>query len=222
MEARKDNAKSQFDSWSAWYDRSLLQRIFFGPTHAAMLEALERQPENCSILDVGCGTGLLAAKILDSSTTNFVVGVDLSPGMIEQAQQTCRPFGARARFVVGDSEHLPFPNASFDVLTCSHSFHHYPNQESVVLEFARVLKPNGVLLLADANRDNLWGWALFDGFVNWLEGGVSHCSAKRFSGLLDEAGFQMVAQRKGGWIMPWMVNHAVRRRVVVTTPRRAA
>jgi ubiquinone/menaquinone biosynthesis C-methylase UbiE len=222
MEARKDNAKSQFDSWSGWYDRSLLQRIFFGPTHAAMLESLDRLPANSSILDVGCGTGLLAAKMLASSPTNFVVGIDLSSGMIEQAQQSCQQFGAQARFVVGDSEHLPFPNSSFDALTCSHSFHHYPNQESVVREFARVLKPNGMLLLADANRDGLWGWALFDGFVNWLEGGVSHCSAAKFRDLFADAGFEMVTQRKGGWIMPWMVNHAVRRRVVVSTPRRAA
>jgi ubiquinone/menaquinone biosynthesis C-methylase UbiE len=221
MEARKDNAKSQFDSWSGWYDRSLLQRVFFGPTHAAMLESLDRLPNNSSILDVGCGTGLLAAKLLASSPTNFVVGVDLSPGMIEQARQRCQPFGSRARFVVGDSEQMPFPTASFDILTCSHSFHHYPNQELVVREFARVLRPNGMLLLADANRDGVWGWALFDGFVNWLEGGVSHCSAKRFHNLLDAAGFEMVTQRKGGWIMPWMVNHALRRRVAVETPRAA-
>lgn len=222
MDDRKDNAKSQFDSWSGWYDRSILQRIFFGPTHAAMLEALKKVPSNSSILDVGCGTGMLAAKLLSSSPDNFVVGVDLSSGMIEQAQQACKPFGSRTRFVVGDSEHLPFPSGSFDAVTCSHSFHHYPNQEAVVREFARVLRPNGVLLLADANRDNLWGWALFDGYVNWLEGGVSHCSAKRFRELLDAAGFDVVTQQRGGWIMPWMVNHAVRRAVAVEAPRRAA
>jgi ubiquinone/menaquinone biosynthesis C-methylase UbiE len=187
-----------------------------------MLQTLGRLSDSASILDVGCGTGLLAAKILASSPTNFVVGVDLSPGMIDQAQQTCQPFGARARFVVGDSEHLPFPNASFDALTCSHSFHHYPNQEAVVREFARVLKPNGVLLLADANRDGLWGWALFDGFVNWLEGGVSHCSAAKFRSLLDAAGFDVQEQKRGGWVMPWMVNYAVRRAAGVEAPRQAA
>jgi ubiquinone/menaquinone biosynthesis C-methylase UbiE len=221
MNDRKDNAKSQFDSWSRWYDRSILQTIFFGPTHAAIIEALGRLPDDAMILDVGCGTGLLAERLLSSSAAT-VVGVDLSPGMVEHAQERCRRFGDRARFLVGDSEHLPVASHAFDVVTCCHSFHHYPNQAAVALEFARVLKSNGTLLLADANRDGLWGWALFDGFVNWLEGGVSHCSAARFRDLLDGADFDVVSQKKGGWIMPWMVNRAVRRVVAAQAPRRAA
>jgi ubiquinone/menaquinone biosynthesis C-methylase UbiE len=222
MHIRKNNARSQFDSWSRWYDRSLLQTIFFGPTHTAILDSLKRLPPGASVLDVGCGTGLLAAKILHAHPTVQVFGMDLSPGMVNVANERCEVFGDRATFVVGDSEHLPYPDRSFDAVTCSHSFHHYPKQSAVVTEFARVLKPHGVLLLADANRDCLWGWALFDGYVNWLEGGVSHCSARQFRDLLAEAGFDVVAQNKGGFLMPWMVNHGVRRAAAVEAPRRAA
>src|SRR5262249_37219532 len=157
-----------------------------------------------------------------SSTDATVVGVDLSSGMVDQATLRCQRYGARGRFIVGDSEHLPVADRSCDVVTCSHSFHHYPNQLAVMREFARVLKPNGRLVLADANRDDLWGWVLFDGFVNWMEGGVAHCSAARFRELLDAAGFDVVAQERGGWLMPWMVNVGVRRSVAADAPRRAA
>jgi ubiquinone/menaquinone biosynthesis C-methylase UbiE len=219
---RKDSAKSQFDSWSRWYDRSILQRIFFGPTHRAILESLDAVVTGSAILDVGCGTGLLAEKLLEASPEITVTGVDLAPGMIDHAFKRCERFGQRAQFLVGDSERLPFADRTFDAVTCSHSFHHYPNQPVVVTEFARVLKTKGVLLLADANRDCLWGRLLFDGFVNWLEGGVTHCSAARFRELLEGAGLEVVAQKKGGFIMPWMVNRAVRRAIAVQPLRRAA
>ena len=220
MHARKTNAKTQFDSWSRWYDRSVLQTIFFGPTHAAILDALGPLPEGAAVLDVGCGTGILAEQLLESTTAQ-VRGVDLSPGMVQCAEERCGRFGERARFVVGDSEHLPFPNAAFDVVTCCHSFHHYPNQWAVVDEFARVLKPQGTLFLADADTGSFWGQRLYNGFVNWLEGGVVHCSDVRFRNLFQHAGFEMIAQKRGGWIMPWMVNVGVRR-AVAEAPRRAA
>jgi ubiquinone/menaquinone biosynthesis C-methylase UbiE len=222
MDGRKTSAKNQFDSWSRWYDRSILQFIFFGPTHRAILRSLDSVTTGSTILDVGCGTGLLAEKLLKSSPDVSVVGVDLAPGMIHHAEQRCERFGERAKFMVGDSEHLPFADRTFDAVTCSHSFHHYPNQPAVVAEFSRVLKSKGVLLLADANTDCLWGKVLFDGFVNWLEGGVTHCSPSRFRELLDGAGFDVVAQKKGGFIMPWMVNRAVRRAVGVLPLRKAA
>ena len=222
MDRRKDSAKSQFDSWSRWYDRSLLQLIFFGPTHRAILSSLDAVVTGSAILDVGCGTGLLAEKLLDASPEITVVGIDLAQGMIKHAEQRCKRFGDRATFLVGDSEHLPFPDRTFDAVTCSHSFHHYPNQPAVVAEFARVLKSKGLLLLADANTDCLWGKLLFDGFVNWLEGGVTHCSPNRFRELLEGAGFDVVTQKKGGFIMPWMVNRAVRRTAGVLPLRKAA
>jgi len=221
MHARKDNAKTQFDSWSRWYDGSLLQPIFFRPTQEAIIELLNDVTTKTSVLDVGCGTGRLAEQLLDSSPAT-VIGVDLSPGMVGQAQLRCERFGKRGAFIIGDSEHLPVASNSVDVVTCSHSFHHYPNQLAVMREFARVLKPHGTLLLADANRDQVWGWALYDGFVNWLEGGVQHCSAARFRELLDAAGFDVVSQTHGGWIMPWMINRAVCRVVAAEAPRRAA
>ena len=62
----------------------------------------------------------------------------------------CRDkLGEKADLRVGDSENLPFGNESFDVVTCTDSFHHYPHPGNVLLEFKRVLKCEGHIIIAD-------------------------------------------------------------------------
>ena len=56
---------------------------------------------------------------------------------------------SHTEFVVGDCEHLPFAEESFDAVICSNSFHHYPNPKNAVMEFYKVLRNGGTLLLAD-------------------------------------------------------------------------
>jgi len=91
------------------------------------------------------------------------------------------------------------------VVTCSHSFHHYPRQEAVVREMCRVLRPGGKLLLIDGNRDGWWGWLVFDMAVTWLEGEVHHCSANRLKQLFAAAGFEKVNQIRRGSLAPFML-----------------
>ena len=63
------------------------------------------------------------------------------------------------RFVAGDCENLPFAENSFDVVTCSMSFHHYPNPESFFHSLSRVLRPGGRLILRDmASRSAFMMW----------------------------------------------------------------
>ncbi|HWQ18651.1 MAG TPA: methyltransferase domain-containing protein [Methanotrichaceae archaeon] len=50
---------------------------------------------------------------------------------------------------MGDSEHLPWRDESFDIVTCIASFHHYPNPQRVLMEMRRVLRPGGNVIIAD-------------------------------------------------------------------------
>lgn len=90
------------------------------------------------ILEVGCGTGLVLARIAEFART--AKGVDLSPGMLDKA---------RARnldVTVGSATELPFPDSSFDV-TCSFKvLAHVPNIELALKEMARVTRPGGHIL----------------------------------------------------------------------------
>jgi len=161
------------------------------------------------ILDVGSGTGVFATRLADEFPEANVWGVDLSLHMLEKGRERLNGLSSRLAYVNGDSEHLPFADSSFDVITCNHSFHHYPNQLRAIEEMHRVLRPDGRLFLVDAYVDSLWGKFVFDVCVVAVEGRVAHCSARKFRRLLSGGGFANVQQRVGGWrLVPFLVTMA--------------
>src|SRR5438128_456431 len=74
------DARREFDRWSRRYDRTWLQRYFFKPSHRMLLETLG--DDDRDILDVGCGTGRFAARVLRHFPLARVWGLDLSDGML--------------------------------------------------------------------------------------------------------------------------------------------
>lgn len=98
------------------------------------------------VLDVGCGPGLLLRTLADQYPQLHLAGLDIAPEMVKVAQGR---LGERADIRLGESESLPWPDASFNYIFCIDSFHHYPNGKKVIHEFRRVLTRDGHLLLAD-------------------------------------------------------------------------
>lgn len=198
----KSAAKHQFERWAHSYDRSVLQRLVFGPSYRAFLEELARwrlgNPDPFEMLDVGCGTGTWPAMVAATTLpARRIVGLDYAFMMCQLAEEKVRAIGdSRLQFLNGDSEHLPFPDASFDLVTCSNSFHHYPHQASVVREFRRVLRPGGRLMIIDGFRDNLIGWVTFDVLVTRAEGKVFHAPWPLMRQFFTDAGFRQISQRK--------------------------
>jgi len=193
----------EFDRWSRRYDRSILQRFLFRPSHRLMVEQL--RPTDAIVLDVGCGTGAFAHKLLAENHAKMVYGMDLSPGMLDHAAKRLNGWHGQYELVRGDSEKLPFDDCSIDVVTCSHSFHHYPNQRQVVAEMFRVLKPNGRVILVDGFRDRPYGWLIYDVAVTWTEGEVHHCSAREITQLFRDVGFGNVEQRRREFPIPYLL-----------------
>ncbi len=191
--ALKKRSNEEFDSWSKSYDKSVLQWLLFDPSHKMILRELG-DAGNARILDIGCGTGKLAHRMITHHRDARVFGIDLCESMIRSAQHhvVSEP---RIHLSVADSEHLPFEDATFDYLTCSNSFHHYPNQAAAVKEMRRVLKPGGRLFITDGYRDNLYGYLIYDVIVTAMEGGkVRHLSAAEFREMFADAGFKDISQ----------------------------
>ena len=119
-----------------------------------ILEELEKEPFS-ELLDVGCGTGPMIALLVEKYPDRRYTGLDITPKMIEVARAKGLP---NARFVVGDSENMPFDEASFDAVICANSFHHYPDPQAFFASARRVLRPGGRLVLRDytASAPVLW------------------------------------------------------------------
>ena len=102
-----------------------------------------------SVLDVGCGTGELAANL--APFVSQVIGVDSSAEMLEAARDrlVAHPNVELRR---GQLERLPLENESVDAITVCLVLHHVPDPTSVFAEIARVLRPGGKALLVDMQR----------------------------------------------------------------------
>jgi ubiquinone/menaquinone biosynthesis C-methylase UbiE len=94
------------------------------------------------ILELGCGPAEFWKRNLGRIDGSWSLTLtDLSPGMIESAQQV---LGDRAEYAVADAQELPFADQSFDVALASHMLYHVDNRPKAFDEIRRVLVPGGV------------------------------------------------------------------------------
>ena len=110
MSYDKAQATREFSRWSVGYDRSILQWLLFGPAHRAIISRLQARSGDrpTTILDVGCGTGVFAARIAAALPRATIWGVDLVDGMLTGGRERWQALRDQAVPVQGDSERLPF------------------------------------------------------------------------------------------------------------------
>jgi ubiquinone/menaquinone biosynthesis C-methylase UbiE len=107
------------------------------------------------VLDVGCGTGTLALEIQRRvGSTGRVVGIDPSAEQIARAHAKAARRRVPVEFQIGAIERLAYPDQTFDVVLSTLMMHHLPAglKRQGLAEIARVLKPEGRLVLADFMR----------------------------------------------------------------------
>ncbi|MEU5405636.1 class I SAM-dependent methyltransferase [Nocardia asteroides] len=103
-------------------------------------------------LDIGCGPGKLVRASGDAAgPSGLATGVD--PSEVAVADNRRRDRAGRYRYERGPAQELPFGDTEFDVVTCTFVMHHIPerHRSAALAEMARVLRPGGTLLLADAS-----------------------------------------------------------------------
>lgn len=111
---------------------------------------LNSLPPGTTVLDVGCGIGG-SSRILVQDYGFSVTGVTISPQQVRRAQELT-PEGLDAKFQVDDAMALSFPDASFDVVWSIEAGPHMPDKAVFARELLRVLKPGGILVVADWNQ----------------------------------------------------------------------
>lgn len=146
MQDYKQKSKQSFDLQAETYDHDK-NGLHARNQYQAILEKV-KDFQLGKVLDVGCGTGVLLEQLLKvhGGSANQFFGLDLSKKMLEIADSR---LSEKATLVQGDAETLPFADCTFDTVLCCDSFHHYPNPQQAIIEFYRVIKPNGRLLISD-------------------------------------------------------------------------
>lgn len=109
-------------------------------------------PSDLRILDIGTGIGFLPLLLAEDGAKQ-VVGIDISPAMLEQAEylrlSRMGEAAARASFRLAPAHALPFRDELFDAVTCRMVLNHVRRPERVIREIVRVLQPGGILILAE-------------------------------------------------------------------------
>jgi SAM-dependent methyltransferase len=140
-----------FDLWSRFYDLPWVQRLTYRPEQDAVLRrVLALAPRR--VLDLGCGTGLLATRLRRALPDTEIVGCDFSRGMLTRAAAREH----RVRWVRGDAQRLPFASESFEAALSTQAFHWFPDPEAALRELHRVLAPGGTLLVSVVNPPLEW------------------------------------------------------------------
>ena len=103
------------------------------------------------VLDAGCGEGYGARLLVRVGKAARCTGIDVDEGAVAGAREAYGGEEALA-FEAADVTRLPFEDASFDVVTCFETIEHVAAQQEAVAELARVLRPDGVLLISSPNR----------------------------------------------------------------------
>jgi SAM-dependent methyltransferase len=107
------------------------------------------------VLDVGCGTGVVA--ITAARVGARVCGLDLTPELLERAREHSRLIGSDIEWIEGDAEALPFPADSFDVVLSQFGHIFAPRPQVALAEMLRVLKSGGTIAFATWPPDQFVG-----------------------------------------------------------------
>src|SRR3990167_7759681 len=109
------------------------------------------------ILDIGCGNARDIVQIVEMGAQ--VIGIDISEGMIFEAQQELTKLGfGNILLKVGDATRLEFADGEFDKILCSEVIEHIPDAAKALREMWRVLKPCGLLVLSTPNPRSWYGF----------------------------------------------------------------
>jgi SAM-dependent methyltransferase len=143
---------TEHESWQVSGDAAEVYERFFVPAifgrWAPQVADAARVSSEDRVLDVGCGTGVLARAAADRvADESQVTGLDLNESMLAVARRL-RP---QINWRQGDATQLPLPDQSYDVVVSQFSLMYFPDRGAAVEEMVRVLKPGGRLVVA------VWG-----------------------------------------------------------------
>ena len=179
---------------------------------ALVSQALGNTPRRHSdrLIDIGCGTGDNIGALVDATGCS-AVGTDLSLYALHHAPRSA---SGSTLVSMAFGEALPFPSASADVLTCMDVIEHVDDDERVLREFGRVLRPGGVVLLTTSAY--MWMWSEHDVWAAHRR----RYTARGLAEVTTRAGFEVLrTSYYNAVLLPpaWLLRRTPLRRLVKTS-----
>ena len=140
-----DLFNSKASTWAEKYDGPLKSRL---ETFVAEIE--KAVPAGSSVLDFGCGPGVLSLKLIDRGYR--VNGIDIAIEMVSEAKQEAIHRNITAEFVVGDIGTIKGLETKYDAVVASSVFEYLPDPQEALSAFSERLSPNGTLIFTVPNR----------------------------------------------------------------------
>jgi ubiquinone/menaquinone biosynthesis C-methylase UbiE len=138
----------QLDEGSAEAYERYLVPLLFAPGAEYLIELATPEPGE-RVLDVACGTGIVARRAaLRVGSGGKVVGLDLNEGMLGMASKASSDVRPVIEWRQGDATSMHLPDGAFDVVLCQQGLQFFPDQPAALSEMHRVLMPNGRLALS--------------------------------------------------------------------------
>ena len=184
------------------YER-IVARHILGPWAPLLIDAA-RIATGERVLDVACGTGLVArAAATHIGPRGRVVGIDLNSNMIAVARSLPVPTGAPIEWLVRSALALGLDDASFDAVLCQQGLQFFPDKPLALREMRRVLRPGGRLALSTWNNVGPYNSAVGDALASLIGGATAarFCTSRQAPAadelrrLAAEAGFVAVDVR---------------------------
>lgn len=145
----KKNAIMQFGKQAEAYAKG---NIFVDVIHLSEIVKRSGVRKDQRVLDVATGAGFLALEFAKKADT--VIGCDLTRNMLLKACEKEKTHGLKnTGFLLSDVESLPFPDESFDIVSCRFAFHHFPDPQKALLEMKRVCRDKLVLVDGVSSED---------------------------------------------------------------------
>ena len=138
------------------------------------------------LLDVGCGQGKAAFMLQQHFKPRRLIGLDFDQKALLHARREAARHGIHLESIESDCAAIPLPDASVDLVFCHQTLHHLVRQEESLAEFRRVLKPGGLLLLAESTREYIDTLAIRLLFRHPME---QQHTADEYLDMLRRAGF---------------------------------
>ncbi len=153
MKQTNKTAKEWFKNWANEYDKTLGKVKRHHKLLELMVELSDVEQGN-TVLDVGCGTGLLSLKFLKKNNCR-IVGIDNSKQMLTVFKDKIKKLSLADRITCKseDAVSLSFKKNSFDVVASSVTLHHVKNKYPVIRKIHNILKPGGRFVLGEIDMD---------------------------------------------------------------------